>query len=188
MRVGRWALCLWPGLAQLWQGSLGGLLAAIGFGLLVDLVVLGGLAWNEWAPHGQMLLLALVATGIGLASAVYSMRQVIVNKELTAEFERDLFPLARGEYLRGNWFEVERLCQQLLRLNPADIEARLLLATTCRRATRRHEARRELEELSLLAGSEKWQQEIECEHDLLSEAVRETAEQSAEAPALRAAA
>lgn len=188
MRVGRWALCLWPGLAQLWQGSLGGLLAAIGFGLLVDLVVLGSLVWNEWAPPGQILLAALVATGMGLASAAIDVRQTLTTKELNDETQQDLFPLATGEYLRGNWFEAERLCQQMLKLNPADLEARLLLATTCRRAKRQHEARRELEELSLLAGSEKWKQEIESEHDLLSQAVREMADQSAEIQPLRAAA
>lgn len=163
-------------------------MAAIGFGLLVDLVVLGSLVWNEWAPPGQILLAALVAAGMGLASAAIGMRQSIDTKGLSDENQQDLFPLATGEYLRGNWFEVERLCQQLLKLNPADLEARLLLATTCRRARRQHEARHGLEELSLLAGSEKWKQEIEYEHELLSEAVREMAVQADETPVLRAAA
>jgi hypothetical protein len=175
-------------LAQLWQGSLGGLLAAIGFGLLVDFVLLGSLVWNEWAPHSQILLSALVATAIGLASAAYGMRQMLAAKGLATDFQQDLFPLATGEYLRGNWFEVERLCQQLLKRNPADLEARLLLATTCRRAKRQNEANRGLEDLGLLVGAEKWKQEIECELELLSEAAQEPAEQPAETQELRAAA
>ncbi|HWC88876.1 MAG TPA: hypothetical protein VG433_04455, partial [Pirellulales bacterium] len=84
------------------------MLTAIGFGLLVDLVVLGSLVWNEWAPPGQILLAALAATGMGLASAAIGIRQTFAPKELSDETQQDLFPLATGEYLRGNWFEAER--------------------------------------------------------------------------------
>lgn len=181
MRSGRWALCFWPGLLQLWQGGLAGLAAAIGFGLLVDFVVFGSLVWTDWVPGSQVFLAAAAAVVIAAASGVYSMRQLLMPVDLAADIGQDLFPLATGEYLKGNWFEVQRACQELLRHNPRDIEAQLLLATTCRRANRPVEARQQLTELSLLAGSEQWRQEIDSEWDLLAETGQESTEPVAQA-------
>jgi hypothetical protein len=169
-------------LPQLWHGRWGGLLAAIGFGLLVNLVVLGGLVWNEWMPRSQVLLGMLLVALAWAASAVHGVRQHLATKELETETAEDLFPLATGEYLRGNWFEVERLCQQLLKRNPSDMEARLLWASTCRQAERQEEARRRLEEMSLLIGAERWKLEIEGELSRLEGAADE--EDSAEAEEL----
>ena len=163
MRTGRWALCLWPGLPQLWHGRWGGLLAAIGFGLLVNLVILGGLVWSEWMPRTQILLGTLLVALVWSASAAHHVHKLVTTKELETEPQEDLFPLATGEYLRGNWFDVERLCQQLLKRNPRDMEARLLWASTCRQADRPAEAHRRLEEMCLLSGAEKWKLEIEGE-------------------------
>src|SRR5207244_6114224 len=66
---------------------------------------------------------------------------------------QDLFPRALGEYLRGNWYEVETLCQAMLRAEAGDVDARLLLATSLRHTGRRDAARLRLEELGRLEAS-----------------------------------
>ncbi|OYV92883.1 MAG: hypothetical protein B7Z73_04250, partial [Planctomycetia bacterium 21-64-5] len=48
----RLILCLWPGLPQLWlSGAWSGLALAIGFALLLDLLLLTSLLWTEWVEH-----------------------------------------------------------------------------------------------------------------------------------------
>lgn len=145
------------------------MLLAVGFGLLVDLLVLGGLVWDQWLGPAELLLLAVLAGGIALIAGLLNLRQAVRAQQLSADPQQDLFPLATGEYLRGNWFETQQLCQRMLELNPRDLEARLLLATTCRRARRPAEAQTAFSELSRLAGTEKWKHEVDLELALLAE-------------------
>ncbi|HEX4149995.1 MAG TPA: hypothetical protein VHY20_13445 [Pirellulales bacterium] len=136
----------------------------------MNLVLLGGLVWNEWMPQPQVIAGGVLIALAWAATAAHHIRKNIATKELTNEELEDLFPLATVEYLRGNWFEVERLCQQLLKRDPGDMEARLLWATTCRHAQRHAEAYRQLEEMSLATGSEKWMEEIAGERNSLGRA------------------
>jgi len=67
---------------------------------------------------------------------------------------------AQGEYLRGDWYGTERILQKLLRGEPHDIEARLLLATLFRRTQRFDEARSELRRIQKTKVAERWQAEL----------------------------
>lgn len=162
-------LGLWPGLPQLWlRGSYAGLAAAVGFAALLDFVLATSLVWTEiWEPRTALCWWAGVATVwfVGLAWWVVSGRRQ--GESLPVAPAGDLFPLALTEYLRGNWFEAERLVADMLRRTPLDVEARLLRVSILRRTGKRAEARRLLDVLSHTAGATKWQFELERERERL---------------------
>lgn len=78
-------------------------------------------------------------------------------------------PLAAAidEYLRGKWYEAERLLRQQMRREKKDAEAMLMLATLCRHTGRLEEAERRLDELAALEAARKWEVEIAAERKLL---------------------
>jgi hypothetical protein len=78
-----------------------------------------------------------------------------------------LFREALGEYLKGHWLEAEASLGLLLRHDPRDVEARLMLASVFRHTSRLPQARRQLVALSRLEGAEKWRTEITAELDLV---------------------
>jgi thioredoxin-like negative regulator of GroEL len=72
----------------------------------------------------------------------------------------DTFADAAEQYLKGNWFEAECGLRELLRRNPRDLEAGLMLATLLRHTGRLREAARQLDALQRLDGWEHWATEI----------------------------
>ena len=113
----RLATCLWPGLPQLWlRGSWPGLGMAIGFTGCVNLLLLCTFVWTEWLDatwlSAAWMTAAVIWSGSGLISLRWCAKQRAFDEDGPP---RDLFPRALGEYLRGNWYEVETLCQAMLR-------------------------------------------------------------------------
>jgi len=78
-------------------------------------------------------------------------------------------------YLQGQWFEAEKSLVQLLRQNPRDVEARLMIATLFRRTRRWDEALRQLDQLERLEASQAWALEIQRERALIEQVKAETA-------------
>jgi hypothetical protein len=153
------------------RGSWAGLGAAVGFTGAVNLLLLATILWTEWIA-ATWLTAAWMATAViwsvsGLISLRWCSRQRVFDEVGPPQ---DLFPRALGEYLRGNWYEVEALCHAMLRAEGRDIDARLLLASTLRRSGRRDEARLWLAELGRFEAAAKWGLEIEQEMVLLAEA------------------
>jgi hypothetical protein len=166
-----WLSCLWPGLPPLWwHGAWSGLALALGFALLVNLLLLTSLVWTELLGTG-LLLVAWSAAGVfwsvSLASSVRWCRQH--RGKSAIQPAEDLFPRALGEYLQGNWFQVEVLCNQLLARDPRDAEARLLLASTNRQTGKFEEAREQLADLQRLESGARWEWEIQQELERLAE-------------------
>src|SRR5947199_9405313 len=83
-----------------------------------------------------------------------------------------LFREAQQEYLKGHWIEAELLIRRLLKLAPAHVEARLLLASIERRSQRLDEAKGSMLDLRRIAG-EKWQLEIEMDLRQIEEVEKE---------------
>lgn len=167
MRSTHWATYLWPGLPQLWaMGSWSGLLLAVGFAALLNLLLVASFVWVQlldgslltfgWAALGLVWVSAPLVSGWSKSTAV-------------AEPSVDLFRQAQAEYLKGNWFEAETLLAKRLEQVPLDAEARLLLATLLRHVRRYEEARRQLAHLEKLEGSLGWQVEIASERRRLDE-------------------
>jgi len=166
MQMTRWASCLWPGLPQLWRGSWSGLVLAMTFGVLLNVVLVTSFGWTELvAPAARATSWAVLAAFWAVATAV-SYRAIgrprAEPEEVTAEGDL-LLVEAQGEYLRGNWLDAERLLRQLLRNSNSDVDARLMLATLLRHTRRLDEARLELDRLERLEDAAKWRHEIEQE-------------------------
>jgi hypothetical protein len=167
-----WTECLWPGLPQLWRhGSWSALALAIGFSIGLNLALLSTLVWTELTTAGAKSVLWATLGVFWLVStslAVRNMRQRAADA--TADYGRDLFPDVLGEYLRGNWFQVEALCHELLDRDDHDAEAHLMLATVYRQTRRWDEAEEKLRHLATLTTAGKWAWEIYDEGARLAEA------------------
>jgi hypothetical protein len=170
-------------LPQLWRrGDWSGLALALGFTLLLNLVLLTTLVWTELVSPLVEKTAWMALGGVWLASAVWSWRSLRRSPQLKRGTNQDLFPQAIREYLKGNWFEVEAMCRQLLVRDDRDVDTHLLLATMYRRTARWDEAHERLEQLSKLTYAAKWHWEVQAERQRLSEAQQAAKEVPAESP------
>jgi len=158
----RWTAGLWPGAAHLWwRGAWSGLVLAVAWTVLLNVVLLATFLWTEWIP-GNVLLTGWVAlAGIWIFAAGATWRKQGILDETNTSETITIFREAQTEYLRGNWFEAESLLKQLVRNNRRDVEAMLMLATLWIHTERDAEARSELDNLACLADADRWSQEIE---------------------------
>lgn len=172
-----WIYCAWPGLAQLWKkGAVAGLVLAVGFAVLLNLALVVSFGWTELLSSSARTITWLVVLFVWLTAGAASYvqlrreaakRQAPSDGEQATDDSNDLFIAATNEYLQGNWYEVERLLDELLRRDSGDVEVRLMWATMCRHTGRLEEARRRLEELSLRERAESWLVEIGNEQRLI---------------------
>jgi hypothetical protein len=187
MRRMRWAIYAWPGLPHLWtRGSWSALAVAVAVGALLNLALLATFVWTELLAEGlrKSLWLGLLIgwPAAALFSAAWLRRQVGRERpDAPGETGGATLEEAQGHYLKGNWFEAERVLGILLRRNTRDLEARLLLATMYRHTRRFDEAARQLDSLGRCEGAEKWEWEICRERELLAEARKDELENSTEA-------
>lgn len=171
MHKALWASCLWPGLAQIWlRGAWSGLALAVGFSLLVNLLLVSSLVWTELVTPAVRLagwtVVSLYWVGSVVGSWWWLSRE---QPELRLEKTVDRFRIAQREYLRCNWLEAERLLGEILADDDRDVAAGLLLATLLRHTGRFPEAGRELARLARLDDATAWQFEIERERQLMSQ-------------------
>lgn len=171
MRAARWATCLWPGLPPLWaRGSLLGLALAVGWGSMLNLLLVASLVWTELLDR-TVLLGGWGALGGGWFLALLVNCRWLAGQSGTGTDGADdeLFAQALDYYLKGEWIEAELVLQRLLERRPADAEGRLLRATLWRRTGRLTEAGHELDRLQRLEAAGAWQWEIAAERQLLEE-------------------
>jgi len=176
-----WVYCIWPGLAQLWnKGAVAGLVLAVGFAVLLNMALVVSFGWTEVVSSSAKTITWIVVLLVWLVAGAASYLQLrgeavkaskrnnnVSDPDETATDDNQLFVAATSEYLQGNWYEVERLLEELLCRDSGDVEARLMWATMCRHTGRLEEARRRLDELSLRERAEVWSVEIENERELI---------------------
>ncbi|MCE9524691.1 MAG: tetratricopeptide repeat protein [Planctomycetales bacterium] len=173
---------IWPGLAPLWlKGSGRGLAAAAAFGCLLNFTLITTFIWP------QLLSRELAPWIVPAAAWVLVLWFWIVAARITARFlaqeaarrtppdddANRLLVQAQTEYLKGHLSQAESLLQELLTRFPGDCEARLLLATLCRRIGRPSDARKHLAELLEQPQAHTWRMEIEIEHRTLTRSASE---------------
>ncbi len=168
----QYALCLWPGLPELWNaGRWRGLAWAVAFSAGLNLWVIATFVWTEWIPrvaYGSLGLLLAAGWSISVVyNALWQLAQRRRQARQAAEGRGDsgdLFPRALNEYLTGNWYETQRICRAILTAESADAEALLLLSTVLRRTKQFQEAEACLAELQRLDAAGRWAPEIaeEC--------------------------
>jgi len=172
MRTMPWPVYIWPGLPQIWaRGSWPALAVALAAATGLNAALLVTLGWDElltpisrsalWGGLGGMWI------GAGVFSLIWEHRR---GSQREPDAAGDTYREAQGHYLKGNWFEAERLLGRILRSNARDMDARLMLAALLRHTGRRDEAAGQLDLLVRLDGSEKWEWEIRRERQLLTEA------------------
>jgi len=190
----RWALLLWPGLPQTWlsASSVGLMVAVLAAGLL-NLALAATLLWSELLPEALRTALWLLVAMLWGGSGAVAWRVVSRGGSSREQPGCDaMFHRAMEQYLKGDWFETEKTLRKLLRYDPRDVDARLMLATLLRHVGRLDEALAELEGLSRLEPAQKWELEIRRERELIAEAQVEKEHESlterrAEEPMARAA-
>ena len=166
-----WATYLWPGLPILWRrGAWVSLGLALGSGVLLYFALVGSLVWTDLFP-------ALVRRGAWLAVVMLWVGAAVVARWRDAKNVGDpdvgrpggSFDVAMEHYLKGNWFETECVLAGLLRQNPRDVDAGLMLATLYRRTGRHDEAACQLDRLQRMDEAAKWTLEISRERQWLAE-------------------
>jgi len=167
-----WATYLWPGAPQWWRrGSWSALAFSIGFAALVNLALAATLLWSELFTPGVRNLAWTAVAAIWLGAAILSYRwdrrHPVRQDSGPAE---DAFREALDHYLKGNWFEAEHVLGRLLRRDPRDLDAGMMLATLLRHTSRLDEAEGQLDRLERFDGCEKWELEIRRERELVGEA------------------
>jgi hypothetical protein len=184
MRRKPWAMYLWPGLAQLWmRGSWSGLAVAVSAAALLNVALLGTFVWSELITQGLRSALWLLLAGAWMTSALLTARWSRRQRETgQTDATNDAFSEALDHYLKGNWFETERVLNNLLRQDSRDVDARLMLATLLRHRGRLDEAAEQLELLTKLEGGEKWEWEIRRERELLAQARTDNRQQAEQQP------
>ncbi|MGW8256540.1 MAG: tetratricopeptide repeat protein [Thermoguttaceae bacterium] len=169
MQKMRLAKYLWPGLPRLLvHGSWTALAIAVGAGVLLNAAVLCTFGWSEMidVPMRNLLWASVAVLWIGSALvAAVQLHRLALTKELSAQ--DDPFHQALELYLKGDYYQAEGLLQKLLKNNARDLDARLLLATLFRHTRRIEEAEKQLEQMVLFEGAEKWGLEIDRERELL---------------------
>ncbi len=165
-----WATYLWPGLPLVWKrGAWSALGLALGFAVLVNFALVASLVWTDLLPVAvrEGAWLAVLAVWIG--AAVVAWRQDVKDHGGAETADReDSFSDAIEHYLRGNWFETECVLAGLLRRDPRDVDAGLMLATLYRHTGRIDEAVHELDRLERIDEAAKWALEIARERRWLA--------------------
>ena len=174
MRVVFSSLSLWPGFVGVVRRGLWDQLAlALLFGALAQATLFANFFWSDYlsgylrASTGVVFIIAWIFLG-----AVASGRLKRYEKSLLYDAEGELFLEAQTHYLRGEWFETECALKSVLKKNPQDAEALLLLATLYRHIQRFSEARQTLAALEKLEAADYWRYEIRLEKEAIQTDLR----------------
>ncbi len=156
---------IWPGTNGLFRkGRWSFLIIALAFAFCLDGFLIANFFWSEYISVTQRnvgcLILLVVWCGLGQIAFLLEKKLEIVR---TADAKQNRFGDAIVQYLQGNWFETECFLGEILKKNPRDVEALLMLATLYRHTNRVTEGIPILLNLRKIEESRKWFIEIETE-------------------------
>ncbi len=169
LKLRRRMMCVWPGLPDLWDGRVGGLLPALLFAALLQFALFVGQIWPDLLSPASRLVVCFGVVLFWMAWAVPQVLRLAAESRVrsTPATTEHLFQIAQREYLTGNLFQAEQLLEQLLEQSPEDTEAKLYLATLYRRAGRQAEALNVLNELQSTPAARTWHWEVDRERRLM---------------------
>jgi hypothetical protein len=180
MRKMRWLFCLWPGLPQLWtHGNWLALAVAVGTAIGLDLLLAASFGWSELLGQGLRNILWTAFGTVWIIAAIWSTKSY--RRQVTSESpdpQQDSFSEVLDLYLKGDYYQAERVLEAMLQENLRDVDARLLLSTLLRHTQRIEEAVVQLDALVRFEGAEKWELEIRRERELLARAKKAKVEQA----------
>lgn len=169
-----WVVYLWPGLASIHdRGSWFGLFVAFAFAIALNLLLATTLVWTEVEPfigYTRITVWCVTVSMWGTISVFGWMRRD-TRKTIPHDTRGDdLMCEVQKYYLQRNWFEAEKRLKRMIRRNPRDVDARLMLASVLRRSDRPEDAVLQLDRLDRLEGIDRWRWEIDRERRLLGSA------------------
>jgi hypothetical protein len=136
---------------------------------LLNSVLISSFVWTAWLPPPFRTALWCLCVSFWILGWVDAHRAASRQRAAAQlDPQLDLFLAARGEYLRGAWTRAAETLTQLLRADPRDVEARLMLATLTRHDGRCEEAREHLRKLQRLERAGQWNMEIQREWQQLT--------------------
>lgn len=165
MELRNYLTCFWPGLSELWwRGRLSALPAAVAFGVGLNAYLVLNYLFPTWLDP----VLVRSAFWVGLIVWIYwtikSIRELpgmIAPRE--ASQAPDHFPQAQAAYLQRDWEQAETLLLEVLRVEPRDPPALLLLSSVYRELDRPEHSLALLGEISRLEVGDRWHIELEAE-------------------------
>jgi len=166
------------------RGSWAGLLVAVGFTVLANVLLLATLVFSEWLGLETRLIGGGVLVVVWLLAWWQSRAErqvsplVADEDEATGEVETEkmpaerdlLFREAQGHYLSNDWVATEQALLEILKQDARDVESRLMLATLWRHQGRSAEALRQLDRVERFEAASRWQHEIAAERMAAAEA------------------
>lgn len=180
------------------RGSWAGLALAVGFTVLLNVLLVATLVWTDWMSSEARQI------GYGVLVVIWSLSWLesradwqrflverrVVDKEHvrnagngslgaigeegamvkieSEEMSDRLYRGAQQHYLAGDWVRCEQLLRQLLLLDKRDVESQLMLATMWRHLGRTEEAAQQLQRLECLEAATPWSYEIAHELDRIA--------------------
>ncbi len=156
---------LWPGsTGAVYYGLWSQLFIALIYGAVLQTLLVSNFYWLDFMPHfarvGSYVFLALTHLTL---SAIAASKLKKYERTKNYDAQGRYFLEAQTHYLRGNWFETECCLKSVLKKNPYDVDALLMMATLFRHTERFEDARRTLRELEKLEDSDFWREEIALE-------------------------
>ncbi|MDO4587676.1 MAG: hypothetical protein Q4C95_10320 [Planctomycetia bacterium] len=152
----------WPGVTDLLKyGRWTHLLISLLFALILDFYLFFNYYWTDFFSDRAQFwqLIGIIIAWLVLSGWSFYFSKTI-EKNKNQDKNGDLFLESLTHYLRGNWFETECCLKSLLRKNPSDAEAVLLLATMFRHTQRFSEAAEALQQLERMETADRWFYEI----------------------------
>ena len=159
-------LYLWPGSGGvLRQGRWSFLVVALVYGFALCGVVMLNFYWSELLTENlrRGTYVILIVLWLVMSNKSSRLEKQCLRMRLPPPADKDALPDAQQHYLQGNWFEAECCLNMLLKKNPRDIEAMLMLATLYRHKDRYDEAEYLLRELDRFEDAISWKFEIRSE-------------------------
>src|SRR5687767_4344679 len=106
MRASPLVMCCWPGLPRLWfAGDRSGLLMALAFGAVLNLLLVSSLARPSLLPSPIGGVMWVLIAGLWLLSTIRECRNwPNLCKPVKIADDRGLFLQAQREYLQRHWF------------------------------------------------------------------------------------
>jgi tetratricopeptide (TPR) repeat protein len=148
---------------------------AVGFTALANVLAAATLVWTEWLPtnirwgaFGTLAVVWVLAWIEGRADWRRLLAELSAGETAAVDPQEQAdhwFHEAQSAYLAGVWVSAEQTLLKLLRQDPRDAEARLLLATLWRHEGRLEAAAAELDRLERLETAAPWRTEIAWERE-----------------------
>ncbi|MCL2304726.1 MAG: tetratricopeptide repeat protein [Planctomycetaceae bacterium] len=156
---------IFPGLGGLFQyGRWSFLAITVAFFLALDLLLIAHFYWTDClTPQGRYTSVIAFFLLWFLLAQISGYCEKMLLRRRAADSKRNFFADAQMQYLQGNWFEAECFLNEILKRNPRDPEALLMLATLFRHTNRFEESRKILQKLQNFDEAKKWFVEIENE-------------------------